>query len=74
MHIYSNARSKPTPRLERWSLSLQPYDFQIVYEPGASDIADPLSRLSVSSDLPEAIDDAKDYIGMLNADAVPHAM
>ena len=74
MHIYSNARSKPTPRLERWSLRLQPYDFQIVYEPGASNIADPMSRLSVSSDLPEAIDDAKDYIGMVSVDAVPHAM
>ena len=74
VHIYSNARSKPTPRLERWSLRLQPYDFQIVYEPGASNIADPMSRLSVSSDFPEAIDDAKDYIGMLSVDAVPHAM
>ena len=74
LHIYSNARSKPTPRLERWSLRLQPYDFQIVYEPGASDIADPMSRLPVSSDLPEVVDDAKDYIGMLSVDAVPHAM
>ena len=74
VHIYSNARSKPTPRLERWSLRLQPYDFQIVYEPGASNIADPMSRLPVSSDLPEVIDDAKDYIGMLSVDAVPHAM
>ena len=74
VHIYSNARSKPTPRLERWSLRLQPYDFQIVYEPGASNIADPMSRLSVSSDLPEAIVDAKDYIGMVSVDAVPHAM
>ena len=60
VHIYSNARSKPTPRLERWSLRLQPYGFQIVYEPGASNIADPMSRLPISSDLPEVIDDAKD--------------
>ena len=65
---------KPTPRLERWNLRLQPYDFQIVYEPGASNIADPMSRLSVSSDLPEVIHDAKDYIGMLSLEAVPHTM
>ena len=39
-----------------------------------SNIADPMSRLSISSDLPEAIDDGKDYIGMLSVDAVPHAM
>ena len=45
-----------------------------MYEPGASNIADPMSRLSVSSDLPEAVDDAKDYIGMVSVDAVPHAM
>ena len=31
VHSYSNARSKPTPRPERWSLRLQPCDFQIVY-------------------------------------------
>ena len=37
-------------------------------------IADPMSRLSVSTDLPEVIDDAKDYIGMLSVEAVPHAM
>ena len=74
VYIYSNATSKPTPQLERWSLRLQPYDFQIVYEPGASHTADPMSRLPVSSDLPEVIDDAKDYIGMLSVDAVPHAM
>ena len=48
MHSYSNDRSKPTPQLERWSLRLQPYDFQIVYEPSASNTADPMSRLPVS--------------------------
>ena len=74
VHIYSNAGSKPTPRLKRWSLRLQPYDLQIVYEPGASNIADLMSGLPVSSDLPEVIDDAKDYILMLSVDAVPHAM
>ena len=35
VHNHGNARSKPTLRLERWSLRLQPYDLQIVYEPGA---------------------------------------
>ena len=37
-----------------------------MYEPGASNIA----RLSVSSDLPQVIDNAKDYIGMLSVEAV----
>ena len=59
VHIYSNGRFKPTLRIERWSLRPQPYDFQIVYEPGASNIDDPMSRLPISSDLPKVIDDAK---------------
>ena len=33
-----------------------------------------MSRLSVSTDLPEVIDDGKDYIGMLRVEAVLHAM
>jgi hypothetical protein len=44
MHIYS-PRSKPQARLERWVLRLQPYDFEVQYIPGKSNIADPLSRL-----------------------------
>ena len=44
-----------------------------MYQPDASNIADPMSRLPVSSDLPEVIDDAKDYIRMLSVDAVPLA-
>ena len=74
VHIYDNTSSNPTPRLERWSLRLQPYDFQMVYEPSASNIADPMSKLSVSSDLPEVVDHAKDCIGMLSVEAVPHAI
>lgn len=42
-----------------------------MYEPGASNIANPISRLSVSADLLQVIDDAKDYIRMLIVDAVP---
>ena len=37
-------------------------------------ITDPMSRLSVSSNLLEVIDDGKDYIGMLSVEAVPYAM
>jgi hypothetical protein len=40
----------PTGRLTRWSLRLQPYDFQIEYQTGKSNVvADALSRLPVSS-------------------------
>ena len=40
-------RSKPSARIERWVLRLQPYDFNVIYTPGKYNIADPLSRLSL---------------------------
>lgn len=63
-HIFNNARSKPTPRLEKWSLRLQPYDFSLIYEPGASNIADPISRLCYSNNsVPKkGVDDAGEYV------------
>lgn len=42
--IFGN-RSKPCARIERWVLRLQSYNYKIVYKPGKSNIADPLSRL-----------------------------
>ena len=41
---------------------------------GASNIADPMSRLCVSSDSSEVVDDAKDYMGMISVEAVPQVM
>ena len=46
-HIYkAKPLSKPTSaRLERWRIRLQEYDLNVVYRPGTSNSADPLSRL-----------------------------
>lgn len=38
-------RSRPCARIERWVLRLQSFNFKIVYRPGKTNIADPLSRL-----------------------------
>lgn len=74
-HIFNNARAKPTPRLERWSLRLQQFDFTLVYQPGASNIADPMSRLCDAEVRPQkTLDDSSEYVMMVGEEAVPEAM
>ena len=42
--IYGNPKSKPSARIERWVLRLQPYQFTVQYKPGVENPADFLSR------------------------------
>lgn len=53
--------SQPSGRIERWVLRLQPFVFRVVYKPGKQNIADPLSRLSLSEEV-EEIDQADDQL------------
>ena len=75
-HIFNNANSKSTPRLERWSLRLEPFNFEIEYRPGESNIADPMSRLcdKAGSQKEQVLDDTGEYIAMIAQQAVPEAM
>ena len=42
--------TKPTPRIARWILILQEYEFEIVHKPGTSNLnADALSRLPLNA-------------------------
>lgn len=42
--IWSNLRSKPPARIERWGLRLQPYNLKVEYRKGADNPADYMSR------------------------------
>ena len=72
--IFSNARSKPPARIERWNLRLQGYNFHIVHTKGSQNPSDFLSRHPglVEPKREEVM--AEDYINFLSLHAVPRAM
>lgn len=49
LEVIFGKHSKPCARIERWVLRLQSYKYKIIYKPGKSNIADPLSRLCVGN-------------------------
>lgn len=71
--IYS-VRSKPSARIERWVLRLQPYNFHVKYLPGKKNVADCLSRLLENKVDTQNFDDSEEYINFISAKAIPRAM
>ncbi|XP_073835818.1 uncharacterized protein [Musca autumnalis] len=72
-------RSKPCARIERWVLRLQSYRYKVIYRPGKSNIADPLSRLAVGSIANieitgERCEDSDYYVNWLLSHVTPKAM
>lgn len=55
--------SKPCARIERWVLRLQAYRFKVIYRPGKSNIADPISRLCQIA--PTRPFDSENYINQI---------
>ena len=80
--IFNNAASKPSPRIERWALRLQSFRYKVIHKPGKCNLADPLSRLSVTSSGVNvelatpctASVVADQYINMVARQAVPCAL
>ena len=70
--IYSR-QSRPSARIERWVLRLQPYDFVVKYRPGKEMAADALSRLTQNGET-SSTSDAEEYIRFVSVNAVPRAL
>ncbi|XP_055839723.1 uncharacterized protein K02A2.6-like [Episyrphus balteatus] len=68
-------KSKPCARIERWVIRLMSYKFRVIYKPGKSNIADPLSRLikQVHMKLDESTD-TEEYIKWIMSYAEPKAI
>ena len=72
--IFNRPNSKPVPRVERWALRLQTFKFNVRYQPGSQNIADPLSRLCVDKTMQRIPNVAEGYIRHVAHESVPNAM
>ncbi len=60
------------PRIERWALRLQQYQFKLRHRPGETNPADVLSRKPLSTLEKNSI--AEDYVNFLTDHLVPKSM
>lgn len=68
-------KSKPCARIERWVMRLTSYKFKVIYKPGKSNIADPLSRLlKESAEQPDANNATEEYVEWIVSYAEPKAI
>ncbi|CAB4001194.1 Hypothetical predicted protein [Paramuricea clavata] len=72
--IYGTTRSKPSARIERWVLRLQPYHFNVIYKPGATNPADYLSRHPASPRMSHPDRMAEEYVNFIERHTAPRAM
>ena len=75
--IYNSPMSRPNARIERWTLRLQSYDFDLRYKPGDDNPADFLSRHPVtpaSTKTPHETKVAEEYIAFIANHTIPKSM
>ena len=71
LEVMFGPRSKPSGRIERWVLRLQQFDYEVVFIPGSSNIADTLSRLSVRPHSQPKRNVAEEYIRFVAEQSTP---
>lgn len=74
LEVIFGTRSKPCARIERWVLRLQSYDFKVIYKPGKSNIADPLSRLCANPYVQKSSLDLEHHVNQIVQYARPIAL
>ena len=75
--IFNNPTSKPTARIERWTLRLQPYEFTLKYRSGKSNPADYLSRHIPDTTMNKSKQDERnteEYINYIARTSTPKSM
>ena len=77
LEVIYGPRSKPSARIERWVLRLQPYRYKVKYIPGKKNIADALSRLIKANSVnkTKSCDTTDDnYVRFVAKSSVPKSM
>ena len=74
LKVLYGPRSRPSARIERWVLRMQPYDFKVVHIPGRDNMADALSRLLKNETESSSCDSDDVYIRFVATHSVPAAM
>ena len=74
LEVIYGPRSKPSARIEHWVIRLQPYDFRVVYAPGESNVADPLSCLLSQNKTTNHQHGAEEYVRFTAVSATPAAL
>lgn len=69
-----SSKSKPSARIEKWILRLQPFDFTLKHIEGKTNITDCLSKLTISKDTSNINHKSDEYIYFVSGSAVPCAM
>lgn len=75
LEVIFGPKSKPCARIERWVLRIQSFRYKVIFKPGKTNIADPLSRLLADTEDVKAQNVNSDYyVDWVEANAAPKAI
>lgn len=72
--VFANVLAKPSPRIERWCLRLQQYNFKVVYRPGSTNPADYMSRHPIASTCARGRKVTEEYVNYVCESVCPKAV